>query len=157
MGYGTLFLCAAGLIAAFALLFFDARRHQHELLRMERMRSSPLYYEIYPLVQSARRYVLDRVLVERDRVVFFSMYPPGKIGEFSTTAHNFRPLTRERVRTLTLLLAEDMPALQENAHYRLKKYPVIRPNGIRDDGYIYVMRSNYKTALMLKRQRARLY
>lgn len=157
MGFGTLFLCAAGLIAAFALLIYDARRHQHELLRMERMRGSALYYEIYPLVLHARRYVLDRVQVERDRVIFYSMYPPRKIGEFSITGSGFRPLTRERVRTLTLLLAEDMPALQENGHYRLKKYRMIRPNGIRDDGYLYVMRSNYKTTLMLERQRARLY
>lgn len=157
MGNGTLFLCAAGLIAAFALLIWDSRRHQHELLQMERMRSSPLYYEIYPLVLHARRFTLDRVLVERDRVIFFSMRPPGKIGEFSIVENGFRPLTKERVRALALVLAEDMPALRENAHYRLKKYRVTRPNGIRDDGYLYIMRTAYKTTLMLKRQRARLY
>lgn len=157
MGGWTLFLCAVGLLIGFILLAVDSRRRQHELLQMERMRRSPLYYEIYPLVQLARRYPLDRVQVERDGVTFYGICPPGKIGEYRLTDHGFRLLSRERVRALTLVLAEDLPLLQENSHYRLKKYKVMRPNGVMDDAYLYVIRSHYKTALMYKRQRIRGY
>ena len=152
----TLFLLSAGLLAAFGLFMADERRRQHELLRMERMRGSALYYQLYPLVRYARRYSLDRVRVERDRVIFYGVCPPGRIGEFSLSQHGFRPMTAERTRALAQVLAEDLPALQAASHYRLRRYWVARPNGMRDYGYVYEIRSGYKTALMYARQ-AQLY
>lgn len=152
----TLFFCAFGLVAVLALLIADEKRRQHELLQMERMRSSMLYYELYPLVLFARKHDIDRVQIERNRVVFYGVCPPGSMGEFSLTERNYRPLNEQRTRALMLVLAEDIPILRENGCYRLQRYRVYRPNGKRDDAYQYVIRSRYKTALMYERKRVRV-
>lgn len=153
----ALFLCVLGVVLAIALLVWDHRRRQHERLRMERLRLGPLYGELYPIVADVRRHDLDRVQVERNRVIFYGVCPPGRIGEFVLADHHFPPMSKACTRTLTMLLAEDIPALQEDAHYRLKRYRVERPNGIRDDAYLYIIRSYYKTALMRQREHVQLY
>ena len=153
----ALFFCASGLLAALALLIYDHRSREHERLRIERLRRRSLYREMLPLVRDMRKRDLDRVRVERDRVVFYGVCPPGKIGEFVLAEYNFPPMSRSCTRTLTLLLAEDIPALRKESNYRLKRYRVERPNGIRDDAYLYTMRSYYKTALMAKREHVELW
>lgn len=153
----TLFFCAVGLAAALFLLLYDKRCRQHELLTMKRMRGSMLYYDLYPLVAQARKYCLDRVQVERNRIVFYAMCPPGRMGEFVLAERGYRPLNARRTLALAQVLAEDIPILRSGACYRLRRYVVQRPNGCRDNAYQYVIRSHYKTALMYERQRVRLY
>lgn len=153
----ALFLCVLGLLLALALLIYDHRRRQHEQLRIERLRLGALYREMLPLVKDMRRHDLDRVRVERDRVIFYGVCPPGKIGEFVLAEYSFPPMSRACTRTLTLLLAEDIPALREDTHYRLKRYRVERPNGMLDDAYLYVIRSYYKSSLMYKREHVELW
>jgi len=64
----TLFFCVCGLLLSFALLIIDEKRRQHELLLMERMRNSMLYYDLYPMVLYARKHEIDRVMgAERER------------------------------------------------------------------------------------------
>ena len=92
MNGGALFFSAIGLAAALILLIYDERRRQHELLAMERMRGSMLYYDLYPLVAYARQHNLDRVQVERSRVVFYGVCPPGRMGEFVLAERGYRPL-----------------------------------------------------------------
>lgn len=148
--------CVAGLIAALILLIADERRHQHELLLMKRMRGSMLYYDLYPLVVYARKHDIDRVMIERNRIVFYGVCPPGRMGEFLLSERRYRPLNIQRTRALVQVLAEDIPALQSPAQYRLRRYTVIRPNGHKDYGYQYTISSRYKTALMYERQRVPL-
>ena len=69
----ALFFCALGLLTALALLIYDYRSREHERLRIERLRRGSLYREMLPLVRSMRKHDLDRVRVERDRVVFYGM------------------------------------------------------------------------------------
>ena len=156
MNGGALFFSAIGLAAALILLIYDERRRQHELLAMERMRGSMLYYDLYPLVAYARQHNLDRVQVERSRVVFYGVCPPGRMGEFVLAERGYRPLNARRTLALAQVLAEDIPVLRSGACYRLRRYAVQRPNGRRDNGYQYVICSRYKTALMYERQWAPL-
>lgn len=153
----ALFLCVLGLLLALALLICDHCARQHECLRIERLRLGELYGRMLPLVQDMRRHDLDRVRVERNRVTFYGVCPPGKIGEFVLADYDFPPMSPACTKTLTLLLAIDIPALQEEAHYRLKRYRVERPNGIRDNAYLYIMRGYYKTSLMSKRAHVELW
>lgn len=152
----ALFLCGALLVSAFVLLIVDERRRQHDLLRMERMRTSALYYDLFPMVQYAREHDIDRLRVERNRVIFYGVRPAGRMCEFILEDWDYRPLDRERTRALAMLLAEDVPILQSRACYQLRRYKVTRPNGIRDDGYLYTIRSDYKTSLIYARSRVRL-
>ena len=153
----TLFFCAATL-GMLALLWSDYVRRQHEEMDKQRMRGSMLYYEIYPLVLEARKHAIDHVVVERTRVVFFSVCPPGEIGAYAMTEWGHRPLNSRRILALAQAIADDVPILQENRCYRVKHYKVTRPNGIRDDAYQFMIRSGYKAQLMYARQRKpRLY
>lgn len=153
----TLFFCAAAL-GMLAILWMDHVRRQHERMDVERMRGSMLYYEIYPLVVEARRHNIDHVIIERTRVVFFSVCPPGELGAFVMSEWGHRPLNPRRTMALAQAIADDLPILQENRCYKLKRYKVMRPNGQKDDAYQFMIRSSYKTELMYARERKpRLY
>lgn len=151
------FFFAALLMTGISLLISDGVRRQHELKQMERMRRSRMYYDLYPLVQYARRHNIDRVQIERTRIIFYAVSPPGKMGQFVLEEMNYRPLSPRHTRALTLVLAEDLAPLQEKKWYRLKKYYVMRPNGIRDEAYQYIITSRYKTALVSRKNRVHLY
>ena len=140
------------------LLWSDHRRRQHEQVYKERMRGSMLYNEIYPLIAEAQKRQIDRVLVERNRVVIYTVFPPGMLGEYVLTDSGHRPLNQYRTWALTEVIAEDLPALRLSRCYRLKRYRVMRPNGINDNAYMFIIRSAYKTELLAARQRKpRLY
>ena len=156
-GWTTLLIC---LMVACAVWLYgsDRRRRQHEQLDKQRMRESMLYYEIYPLVVEARKHQIDRVIIERSRVVFYAVCPPGLLGEYVLTDRGHRPLNELRTWALAQVIAEDVPILQESGCYRLKRYRVTRPNGRKDDAYQFIIRTRYKTELMYARQRhPRLY
>jgi hypothetical protein len=153
----TLFFCAAAL-GMLLVLWVDHSRRQHERIDKERMRGSMLYYEIYPLVLEARKHEIDHVLIERTRIAFFAVCPPGEIGAFVLSEWGHRPLNSRRTLALAQVIADDLPVLQEPRCYRLKRYRVTRPNGQKDDAYQFIIRSGYKTELMYARQRKpRLY
>ena len=149
-GWTALF--AALVLAAVAALLVDRSRRQYEQLYAERMRRSMLYYEIHSLISVAKTHEIDRVQVERNRIVFYAVYPPGKIGEFVMTDHGHRPLNPQRTLALAQALTEDVPILQEPRYYRLQRYAVIRPNGRKDYGYQFIIRSAYKAKVMYARQ-----
>ena len=153
----TLFFCAAA-VGMLLILWADHVRRQHEQQDKERMRRSMLYYEIYPLVQEAQRHDIDHVLIERTRVVFFSVCPPGEIGAFVLAQWGHRPLNPRRTWALTQAICDDLPILQESQCYRLRPYRVTRPTGQKDQAYQFMIRSGYKSEVMNARQRTpRLY
>lgn len=157
MGGWTLFCCAAALVMLL-LLWADHIRRQHEEIDMKRMRGSMLYYEIFPLILEARKHEIDHVLIERTRIVFFSICPPGEIGAYVFSEWGHRPLNPRRTLALAQAITHDLPVLQENRYYRLKRYRVTRPNGQKDDAYQFIIRNSYKAQLMYARQRKpRLY
>lgn len=152
-----LFFCAAAL-GALIVLWMDHNRRQHERIDQERMHGSMLYYEIYPLVVEARKHEIDHVLVERTRIAFYAVCPPGEIGSFVFSEWGHRPLNPRRTLALAQVIAEDLPVLQESRCYRLQRYKVTRPNGQKDQAYRFMIRSGYKTELMYARERMpRLY
>ena len=154
----TLFFCAAALGLLLLLLFQERSARQHEEMYKQRMKGSALYYEIYPLIAEAKKHDLDRVMIERGRVAFYAVCPPGEVGSYLLSEHGHRPLNAYRVWALTQLIADEMPLLHDKQCYRMKRYVITRPNGQTDDAFQFVIRSAYKTDLMYARQRTpRLY
>lgn len=153
----VLFACAALLFGACILLIIDRRTRQHEALRVERMKRSALYWELMPMIDFARRHDIDSIRIERNHIAFFSVCPPGKMGEFIPTEMGFAPLSENRTLALAQLMADEMPLLQAASKYRFRRYRVMRPNGIWDNAYEYAIRSGYKTALMYERKRVNLW
>ncbi|MBR6524436.1 MAG: hypothetical protein IKT57_00525 [Clostridia bacterium] len=139
-------------VASVALLVGDRVRRAHQELAMKRMRASALYAEIYELILYAQRYDLDEIRIERDRISFFSMIPPGCIGVFDLTLGGYRYLNPGKVYALMQVLAIDLPQLQSARQYRLRRYRVMRPNGQMDVAYAYTAKSAYKAKVLVKRR-----
>ena len=153
----TLVFCV--MLAVAGLLFWsDHRRRQHEQIYKKRMKGSMLYCEIYPLIVEAQKRHIDRVVVERSRVVIYTVFPPGMLGEYVLTDSGHRPLNADRTWALAEAIADDLPALKQSRCYRLKRYRVMRPNGKTDGAYMFIIHSAYKSELLCARQRRpRLY
>ena len=77
-------------------------------------------------------------------------------GRFDLTVGGYRYLNDRQVLALSQVLAMDLPVLQSDWNYRLRRIRVTRPNGMQDDAYIYSARSPYKARLLAaRRQQAR--
>lgn len=146
-------LGAVCLVLAVFLMIRERQRILRERLLMTKLRNSKLYADMYPLVRFARRRDLDQVRIERNRIVFSAVCPPGKLCEFSLTEGGFRMLSGNRTRILAEVLAEDIPILKSPL-YSLHRYRVMRPNGRIDYGYVYTIRSVYKSQIMRERSMA---
>lgn len=152
MQYSALFALLAALAAAIFMLRIYHRERQKELYRMEALRASRLYKDIYPLIQQASTRDLDQVRVERDRVSFTLVYPPGTLGVFDLRQAGHWQMSRIRTRVLAEVIAEDIFILQDRGKYSLRRYRVIRPNGAMDYSYVYTIHSHYKDAILAARR-----
>ena len=144
---------ALALIAAVYLLSHYQRERQKELYRMEALRSSRLYKEIYPLILRAAARDLDQVRIERERITFTLVCPPGTLGVFELCQCGHRQMSRTRTRVMAEVIAEDIEILRDRGKYGLMRYRITRANGSVDYGYVDTIRSPYKDAVMEARRR----
>lgn len=149
-------LCILGAASAVTLIWAEYRRRAHQLLAMQRMRSSSMYADLYTLVAYVRDRDLDEVRIERDRVIFFGMFPPGRLSEFRLSTGGYRYLSPRRIQALAQVLAMDIPQLQSARDYRLRHFRVMRPNGMTDDAYAFIARSAYKSRVLSARRHVSL-
>ena len=157
MGGWAFFFFAAAIVTGASLLISDLVRRQHELDYMIKLRNSDMYRDFYPIIQSVRKRDLDRVMIEKNRILFYGVNPPGVLECFVLGEWNYQPLTDRQIRALTLLLAEDIDPLKEKEWYRLKQYKSERANGKKDLAYRYTITHKYKAQLLAARSRVRLY
>ena len=153
MRYLALFALAFVFAAAFILLGVYYRERQKELYRMEALRNSRLYKDIYPLIQRAAGRDLDQVRVERDRITFTLVCPPGTLGVFELRQAGHYQMSRVRTRVMAEVIAEDIAILQDRGKYTLTRYRIIRPNGAVDYSYLYTIRTRYKDAILSAHRR----
>lgn len=135
------------------LLIRYQRERQKELYRMEALRDSRLYKDIYPLILRAAARDLDQVRIERDRITFTLVCPPGTLGVFELCQCGHRQMSRTRTRVLAEVVAEDIEILRDRGKYGLSRYRITRANGSVDYGYVYTIRTPYKDAVMEARRR----
>ncbi len=136
-------------LAAGVFLFLaDRMQIARQVLQMRKMRGSKMYTELYATVERVREYDLDEIRIERDRITFFSIYPPGRIADFDLEELGYRFLDKQRIFALAQNLALDIPQLQRAADYRLRRYRVMRPNGTRDDAYLFSAKEAYKMRVL---------
>ena len=150
-------ILACALVLALAvgiyLLIRYQRERQKELYRMEALRDSRLYKDIYPLILRAAARDLDQVRIERDRITFTLVCPPGTLGVFELCQCGHRQMSRTRTRVLAEVIAEDIEILRDRGKYGLSRYRITRANGSVDYGYVYTIRTPYKDAVMEARRR----
>ena len=146
-------ICVALAVLGLALLWHEHIRQSHQLLAMRKMRGSKLYEELYAIVESVRERDLDEVRIERDRISFFSIYPPGKIADFDLQKAGYHPLDNQRAFALAQVLAMDIPQLQSSRNYDFRRYKEMRPNGAANEIYVFTVRKAYKAEVMAHRTR----
>ena len=143
----------AALIAGILLLMRYNREREKELYRIEALRNNRVYKDMFPLVQRAAARDLDQVRIERDRIVFTLVSPPGTLGVYELRQCGHTQMSRTRTRVMTELLAEDIDLLRDRTKYSLTRYRITRSNGSIDYGYVYTIRSPYKDKVMEARRR----
>ena len=141
------------LISGILLLIHYKREREKELRRIEALRQMQVYRDMLPLVQRAASRDLDQVRIERDRIVFTLVSPPGTLGIYELQQCGHSQMSRTRTRVMTELLAEDIDLLRDRTKYNLIRYRIIRANGSMDYGYLYTIRSPYKDKIMEARRR----
>ncbi len=124
---------------------------------MEALRDSRLYKDLYPLICRAAARDLDQVRIERNRITFTLVYPPGTLGVFELRQAGHAQMSRVRTRVMAEVLAEDIEALQDRRKYGLTRYRIIRANGSVDYGYVYTVRTAYKDRIMEARSRLTMH
>lgn len=143
----------AALIGGILLLIHYKREQEREQFLIEDLRSKPVYRDMLPLVRLAAARDLDQVRIERDRIVFTQVCPPGTLGIYELRQSGHTQMSRTRTRVMTELLAEDIDLLRDRTKYSLMRYRITRANGSVDFGYVYTIRSPYKDKIMEARRK----
>ena len=144
--------CFAAVLLGAALLVTDKKQQQKEEFRIRRMRDSLFYQNLGREVRRLRDYGLDQILVERDQIIFRGIRPPEVLSCFRMADHGLRFLNERKLRTLTMLLSEDIPDLADHRKYHLHSYHTRRPNGMKDRAWEYVVTSRYKARFLREYQ-----
>ena len=138
----------AALIGGILLLIHYKREREKEQYLIEELRSKPVYRDMLPLVRRAAARDIDQVRIERDRIVFTLVCPPGTLGIYELRQSGHTQMSRTRTRVMTELLAEDIDLLRDRTKYSLTRYRITRANGSVDFGYVYTIRSPYKDKII---------
>ena len=144
---GILALMAAGLLAAVSLDVSDRRSMRLEAVRLEKMRNSTMYRELNDIVLRCRRRYVEQVRVRPECVEFLMLLPAGRRIVFSLEGRGYRALSPQRQLTLSLLLGQDLPVLEDRSRYILRRAKRPLPNGETAVEYVYTMKTVYKDAL----------
>ena len=107
MGWLWAVLCTVLFLAGLGILIWQRNESAHQLVAMRRMRGSDMYAAFYPVLQAALEKGIDEVRIEKERVTFMGIIPPGKSAEFDFVAEGFRCPDRYRLQVLTQLIALD--------------------------------------------------
>lgn len=135
-------------LLTFLLLFFlDKKRTQQEKLRIEKMRNSKMYEDLYPFVRRLRRRRIEEVTISSREIEFLILLPVRRRIVFSFELRKHHPLSNNRIHTLCLLIQKDIGMLQDRSRYQLKKHVVNNRNGEEEHIYTFTMKTAYKDAL----------
>lgn len=135
-------------LITFGILYYIDKKHtQRERLRVEKMRNSTMYEDLYPFIRRLRRRRLEEVMITSKEVVFLTLLPTRRRIIFSFELRKHQELSNGRIHSLCLLLQHDIPVLRDKKRYYLKKSYVHMRNEERSLVYTYTMKTQYKDAL----------
>ena len=134
--------------AVLALLHAQRRRNRLEKEMVERARTTDLYRALYPVLRTANRCCVDRVLIRRDegRIVLFK--PMNSVYRFVFEERGFDRVNDPKVlKALALAISADMDHLRDNRCYSFSVRQDITAQGDKVYWYEYNILPYYKDTL----------
>lgn len=116
--WGIVTAGAALLLILVALLHAQRRRNRLEKEMVERARTTDLYRALYPVLRTANRCCVDRVLIRRDEVRIVLFKPMNSVYRFVFEERGFDRVNDPKVlKALALAISADMDHLRDNRCY----------------------------------------
>jgi len=139
---------AALLLILGALLHAQRRRNRLEKEMVERARTTDLYRALYPVLRTANRCCVDRVLIRRDEVRIVLFKPMNSVYRFVFEERGFDRVNDPKVlKALALAISADMDHLRDNRCYSFSVRQDITAQGDKVYWYEYNILPYYKDTL----------
>ena len=148
MIWGIVTSGAALLLILVALLHAQRRRNRLEKEMVERARTTDLYRALYPVLRTANRCCVDRVLIRRDEVRIVLFKPMNSVYRFVFEERGFDRVNDPKVlKALALAISADMDHLRDNRCYSFSVRQDITAQGDKVYWYEYNILPYYKDTL----------
>ncbi len=149
-----LIIAAIGTFILLLLLFFLLRhrkKQKAECLLVERVRTTDAYQSLYPVLRTASRCCVDRVIIRRNEVRIVLFRPMNTVCRFIFEERGFDPIADQRVlHALALAISVDMEQLRDEHNYSFAVREETTLNSQRDVWFEYNIQPRYKD-MMTKR------
>ena len=136
------------LVYLIAALVREIRRLQRQRMRVRKLYASPVFQDMLPMLEHARRRHLEQVRVDKTGVLITYLFPAGSNTAFLMKPHGYAYLTEEQQAAMRTLLEECLPKLRQRGCYRLLRRTYRLVNGQVEYSYRYVMQNRYKASLV---------
>ena len=136
------------LVYLIAALVREIRRLQRQRMRVRKLYASPVFQDMLPMLEHARRRRLEQVRVDKTGVLITCLFPAGSNTAFLMKPHGYAYLTEEQQAAMRTLLEECLPKLRQRGCYRLLRRAYRLVNGQVEYSYRYVIQNRYKASLV---------
>lgn len=134
-----------GLIAVFVVLRRLRAKHDREAMLMQRMRTSPLYGRLYPMLEQCRKLGIETVVIRPEEVRITLYRPEKRTIRFYFADHGFDPVTQPPVLlALAHAVATDIDYLSDTRRYFSSTHSDPRDGGGVFRWYQYQIQPDYK-------------
>lgn len=137
------------LIVLLLLLRRQKRSQRQERIMVGRARTTDLYQALYPILDTASRCCVDRILIRRDEVRIVLFKPMNSVCRFIFEERGFEKITEPTVlRVLALAISADMPTLRDSQCYTFNIRRDVTSSGEQVFWYEYNITPRHKDAMM---------
>ena len=149
MIWGIVVAGAVLLLVLVSLLHTQRRRQRREKEMVERARTMDLYRALYPVLHTADRCCVDRVIIRRGEVRIVLFKPMNSAYRFVFEERGFDRVNDPQVlKALALAISADMEHLRDNRCYSFNIRQDTTANGEKVFWYEYNILPRYKDMLM---------
>lgn len=141
-------LIAAVLGAVCWAIWQEFVRRRRLAFRVRKLYASTLYADMKPLLKLARKYPVERIVVDKTGVAVRLLHGGSDEYAFLMRPNGYAYLTPEQQEALRVVLEERIPVLRDYTRYSVQRKRSTLLNGQREFAYHYTIVSNYKTQLM---------
>jgi len=148
--------CTFCVLTAVIMLLYSGRAEREEAERLQKLRLSPLYVDLYRKLTALSRFDIDQIRVEATGVTVTSVCPAHTLLTFSFKQNGNSKRNDTMTRLFAELIAHDFPLFTRRGAYKFTRYRTLRPNGRPEEAFAFTMRRGYKDFLLAERCPAQL-